>query len=669
MTLERGRSPARRGHIILRAKPPRREYARGTMKFRARPLLAAFALSLAAACGGAPAPSPITPVQGPAEPAVVGSAPMERGDLSPVPAPRGLIAVGRAMNVDQSLQQLSEWTGFPVSLQQLLQQKSAQLAQAIQLDAPVELALALDDRNPTKPDVRFVATVPLRSLEAAAAAAQDLGARLEREQPGIYRLVGSSKGMGDCRIASAVGQAPARLVCSDSQRSLEALLPYAVRGLPSEALPAHALQVEFRVRQLTQAYDSTLRQLRTAGIPMAMSEVPIDDPKFIRGLSDALNGVADELLTLSRELETVRLTADLDAQAGALDVSLTARLSGEGSYWVRTLLENAQQPSPPALFWKLPADAVMAGWGHGAKKTQTLPITKSISELSEGALQYYGISAKVRAQLTGLLDALSSLEGSSAWAYLPGPEGASPAKTKAPGPERGILVLGFSAGQPKVKAVGDRALQLWNDAALWADLKKKLGVRRAALPTAKARPTQGLAKATTYELSIPAQLIEGLDPSVKSVKYYVVLSGDGGEGWAALGFDEAYAVAQLKRLGAPGTATFATRPEARALSVAGGLGGGILNLGGLAQAIAQQPAVGPAGHELRELQRALAALPTHGEAPLLYDFTAERAGGVQLRWRLRIPKATLKDIGSLAAYLGGRVEGPPMPGAGATHPM
>src|SRR5690606_11612796 len=99
-----------------------------------------------------------------------------------------------------------------------------ELAKLIAIDAPVTGLVALHP-NVKKRDVVAAYSDGLRSIDEAKQLAEPK--QLTETSPGVWRIEESS-----CLLAALPAPMAARLVCSDSDRGLEALAPYMVRTMP-----------------------------------------------------------------------------------------------------------------------------------------------------------------------------------------------------------------------------------------------------------------------------------------------------------------------------------------------------------------------------------------------------------------------------------------------------
>ena len=286
-------------------------------------------LALLVACGGSGAAVQPGPQSGAdlADSSTPGAGRAEDElELQPVSAPEGLVVVGRWKNPGQTADTLMSWSNLPFDWRRLLQARHPELVAAAALDAPVEAAVALDPAGGAGdfPQPFAVVSLGLNSLDRAVEAIRGMGESVPKSGPGAYRIEG--QGRIACGMARALGPSPARLVCGPRHQDVDALLPYATRGLPRESLSGGDLHLELRVDPLRKRYGRELSQLRSLALPAAVRQLTLGNPQFDRAVADAVYGLADEGLALLDDLD--QLTIDLNATSGAGELDLLVGLEG-----------------------------------------------------------------------------------------------------------------------------------------------------------------------------------------------------------------------------------------------------------------------------------------------------------------------------------------------------
>src|SRR5688572_9998050 len=98
-------------------------------------------------------PEPVAPAPAPPRSVEIAA---DTPDLSPVPAPAGVFAVGRLTRALAVSDAILGWAGLPVDLRELFPERTRELDRAIAWEAPVEFALVLAQGSPRNPVQAFV---------------------------------------------------------------------------------------------------------------------------------------------------------------------------------------------------------------------------------------------------------------------------------------------------------------------------------------------------------------------------------------------------------------------------------------------------------------------------------------------------------------------------------
>jgi hypothetical protein len=620
----------------------------------------AFA-GVAASCGGA-APAPVQPPAPPPRTPVVIAAP----DLSPLPEPAELVALLRWKSPAASFESLRDWTGLPFGPKDLLDLISASdLADVLAYDAPVDAAAALDPKASALTDWAPFAAVAtgLKSLEEGRRLAETLGS-VKEIGPGVYRLrIGKSThrkaDKATCLIAAAAGPAPARLVCGNGDRDLDALAGYLTRTLPSKDLGPADLHIEMRFSPLVQRYGTLMNEGLHVGAALVPDRFGIGEPKFDRALHRAALGVVDELMALSGDLD--RMTIDAAMQPERTDFSVQIRMRDRQSWTAGSMTSMAKRSGPPpASFWRLPADATAAGFSVTNDPQRTTEIWHTVQELIDGYLLREKLPAADRAALTDLLSPSRAtgapVVGASSgldWALW---GVAEPTKS------RESIVNAMAACQrPKLLALAARLNAGDTDESPKA-AKPLVPIRCKAVA-----PAAGLPKGTLdFEITLfepsrddatttSGKKKKAAKPRPTEHKSHVLVASDASNTWIAFGADRAKLAAPLLAVvQTPANgATLARRDGLDALRAGSLVAGGFVTLemfvrmfGGMKEDFA---AAFSSGGGDSDLARALVSTPHRGKTPMVFSSSITDAGAIAWTGRFSLPKAFAEDLVVLGA--------------------
>jgi hypothetical protein len=605
-----------------------------------------IAVLLTLGCGKSSGPSPRDATTAPsAEVAVAEPAP----DLSPVPPPAELVAVGRIARPRTLVETLASWSGVPVRLTDVLPPEMRDLEHVIAWDAPLEVAAALDRKSTAKvPEPLFVASVGLVSIDKALELARDRGAGLTAMGPGIFRL--NVHEDVSCAIAASVGMAPARLVCGNEWPDVEELLPYATRGLPTRDLGAYDVNIELVAEPVRRRYAQEITQLRAmAGLALRMAS--LDDKRFDSALTDVAYGIADELKALANEVDRVQLTAKLDMTGKTLDVAetLVLRTAGLERSFVSQIIQDTGRRAtpPPDVFWELPAEANSAGYSVSGDPQRFVSIVKSLGELADAYLEHEKVAPSLRKRIRRLIEAYPSMVGSGAFAN-------GPAAVKSP-----LTSMGWSVGVANqradvITATLSDVVGLLQDRELAKGLKKWFEVDPKILPKGRTQAVRvkGFpARGTSYTFDFPAAFVKRLseiDPKrsgaaaepVKAVSFTIIVVPDGERSYVAYGTEAKQLTTLLEGVRAGTQKKLADRTELAALRQGRSVWGGFWTLEALVQYM--QDTLGDRGQQM------LARAPNHGRSPWLVRFDiSEQASSLVLTGVAKIPRGAFQDAGSV----------------------
>ena len=205
-----------------------------------------------------------------------------------------------------------------------------------------------------------------------------------------------------CILRGAAGAAPARFVCGNREREVNALSAFMAHTLPTRDLGTSDVHVEIHVAPAMQLYGTLLTGLLRTGTIASRSKLEIGEPAFDRAIDAAASGVSEELIAFANDLDT--LTIDSSVLPDQANAKMVMRMKGQQSWTVGTLASAATRAAaPPPMFWHLPASASMAGYQYPADAHRFDAIRHTLSDLLDGWLAHEGISVADRAPLTTIL--------------------------------------------------------------------------------------------------------------------------------------------------------------------------------------------------------------------------------------------------------------------------
>ena len=400
-----------------------------------------------------------------------------------------------------------------------------------------------------------------------------------------------------CALAPAFGPAAARLVCADSDPSLDQLLPFLTRTAPRAS---YGTDVHLETR--TEAFKTSLEALKQL-MPMALSGLPqaASSPSVFA----LLDAVSTDVAQLSGDVK--KWTIDATATDAGLKVHSVIALQSARSLVSEALVAHPERADePPAIFFKLPADSDSAFYSRaGDPALYDHPIKLLTAALSDLAIAG-GVNAKdARAATSAIGDvlALSSTQSVSAhgvdsdevkralsdWKAVEKTDSArkEQALFELVQARIGWWVTARSVPAAKVNATFKEALaasQRPSFTRMWASTFKgvpfpkwKIGnaVKGAPVGTVHysieipsfaklldgssdmARPSKLAAKGKKPAAPVMKKPVERV---FKPLPFHVVVVADGDQTWFGMGCDEDIALQHLKVSLAGGSSTLASRP-------------------------------------------------------------------------------------------------------------
>ena len=563
----------------------------------------------------------------------------EAPDLSAVTRPAEVVVVGRIARPRLLAETLTKWSLLPLRVEDLLPEQARVLSRAVLWEAPVEMLVALDPFGEGKlPQPLIIGSVGLKSLDEALSAADAMQLPTRKLAPGVFH-VGDFPN-ASCAVAMSLGTAPARLICGRGTKDVDALLPYATRGLPNEPQTGADFELTLDAKPLQARYGHDVTALRLfAGV--AQRELALDSPQFDRALQDALYGGIDEVINLFDDLDQLRLEARLDSGRNLLTGSAELRLKGDSS-WTAGTIAATKAVALPTTLPRLPPEATLAGYNTALPAERYAAITRILGELAEGALQHQKLPESVSKRARHLLDTcFSKLPESFAFA-------ASPSQKDSIGYQHVDTML-TRLSEPAARTLAiyddyfgllkDPAVKRWAKAKFQADEKlwPKLSKKPLKLPGFKT-------PATLFELTIDmkaiaatsdklAKTLENMLPPADSkqlTRINIVVQPDGAFTYVLTGDDpkEMARVMAEHRKSEPG-ALFATPARNDQLVAAG-----FVTLAYVARAVERRTTK-------PEIGRAVASAPNRGQTPIPFSTTV---GTGSARVDVELPAALFGDV-------------------------
>jgi len=361
------------------------------------------------ACGGAPKTKPLS-----ADSAKVPTASRVDVAEAPVPAPAGLIAVGRARDYRQwvKLEQASPVVAY--LKKKLVEEQGDALLEDLDLTQPVEFIAAFDrnfqrtpDKRPAlKPEAEEHAETEgdARNEEAPEARVDSIedhflaafSLPLTRYAPESYERLGFKRWTsqayerGNCLVTPALGGAKARLICGDAPDVTFHLYRYLARGLPLEPLSPAPLFVELRPKPLRELWGPA-REASLSALH-ALAENGGNSSRLIEAMT--LN-VVKEADAWVASAETLRFEAGPN-ERGEFQAKVSLALGSPQPWLVESSLESAAKiHGAPSAFSNLPKDVGAAWYGYGMPAERIEALQWPLVNLAKVAFQEFGPGSRL----------------------------------------------------------------------------------------------------------------------------------------------------------------------------------------------------------------------------------------------------------------------------------
>jgi hypothetical protein len=337
------------------------------------------------ACGAAP-PPPSEPV------AVIGPVQESKPavqEAGPVQEPPALILAARWKGPVRDAERTLEALGMPMPLADMFIVATDPDAKNLDFEGSVDAAMSLDPASTdTEPKVYWAISFPLHSFSAQVDFEEKEGKHVFAVRPGVVR---AEKGnVADCEIARAPGapdDGPARMVCGQGARDLDALGDWLERGLGATPPRNDDLVVSVRARPLQDRYLTPLRaQAATLGdqARAALSAQNVTDPDLVA----APGTVLDDGIQFLQDIDGMVLRVSLGSAPPGLTVGGALRFGGNRAWLTRVLVDaNDKAGPPPPMFWQVPRDAYSASWGRRGDPRLFDPVTRTLHKALTLALE------------------------------------------------------------------------------------------------------------------------------------------------------------------------------------------------------------------------------------------------------------------------------------------
>ena len=599
------------------------------------------ALLLASACAAPVAPPKAQPVSRAAPVARQPTAP--EPELGPVSEPSSVVLVARVAPSDPELVSLPlALASVLVAPWRLVGLEGLPISELLAPDVPTDIVVsvpsveALLARGPD-----LVVSVGLSSLDGALGAlrAREADTRVERRARGVYGIGANEAGAPSCWLMASVGAAPARMVCGSSSAALEALAPYAARGMPTRDLGRAPFSVLAFPARVSARLESSAKYLapvlvRALGNGPALLDAALSDV-----VGDALDGLGD--------VETLRMTYGPEGEGTLLRVEADVR--GHASWLSRTLASYAARgDGARELFFREPADSEFAWFSAGPDSARTEEARGAVVQWMKKAF-----GPGVQSETLGLV--ARTFLPSAPYVYAQG-DGYGKDATHRPGGRAlwektlstyGWHVMGYDEPIEDFLVKLEAGMKAYDSGDLHDLAYRELPFLCEGLGKITKRPAtaKGLPKGSVrYDLGLPGKFFDdcvrryGKGPGAPKEALIVVAVPDGPRTWIGLGLESSGLETRLAGLVAQSpSAGLAASADLETLRADGVKIGGFTTLGGiggLLRFITMQ--------EQWDWSRSrLTALPNHGTTRMPFSVAVK---GSNATLAVRFPRSALQDI-------------------------
>lgn len=338
--------------------------------------------------------------------------------------------MARLRNLRDTLQAAERMARLPMSVENKLREKlKEEGADFFRFDAAADLVIVLDPSS-TDSEPKFIGaiSIPLADIEQARAAFERDGHEVSPLIPGVYRTVFEDKDAeksvepeseseqddqdiepelpdrSHCDLAVSVGDAPARLVCSDDVSDLNALRPWMTRGMPSMSLTEADLYAEVRFAPLRDRYLPVARAQVPSMDLLAKawleSELGIREPRLL-----AVPGqLMEEGMAIVDDLDRLSMIVDLDANASEMAIKAKVSFRGKTAWLTKVNTDANDEAGPaPEMFWRLPRDADSATYARSADPDLYEGVRETLRLLTSHLLTQTPLSAGSKSAIEGFV--------------------------------------------------------------------------------------------------------------------------------------------------------------------------------------------------------------------------------------------------------------------------
>jgi hypothetical protein len=572
-------------------------------------------------------------------------------DLSAVTAPEDLVFVARWNSPALTVDTLLAWTNLPLDWRNLMDRtlpaKAKGAANTVfALDAPVDLVVTLGARPMAEPEPLAVLTVGLQSVEAGVQFAEAMGEQVEDLGRGVFAV--GDGGELECVIAPATGPAAARLVCSDDESAVDALLPYVTRGLTQETLSDSDLHMELRMEPIRKSYGPLLRQAAELQIPFLLRELSLDDPAFDRSLENAMRGITTELVALVEDVERVTLDCELAEQTQHLDLRFAAEFRGTKS-WIAQGVAAAPSRAriAPPQYWALPA-VPAASYSAPPDVDRAQPIREATADLVDGLLSHQKLPAGLRKDVRYLLESTGTSRAVRLMVQGPVPGAAENARRSeiaevlnALDRQWGWQAVGYIDDPPaEFFKYFDTLVKVGGDPAIAGVIRNHFpNVKPNELPKFQSKRlyAANLAGSKQYDLVLPLQA--WTDGATEDTKLVFVVMPHGKNTWVGSSLDEKVLLAQMAKLAQPGP-TLQDRQGLDELKKREHFSAGFFTT----RHVLESLLTGSLEMKPADANRIFVAMPHQGETPIVSAVDHVDQNGPRFELTVSAPKDVVQDL-------------------------
>jgi hypothetical protein len=604
-------------------------------------------------------------------------------DVSPVPEPKDVLVVGRWSRPAKGIEEMLAAFGVPLSMEKILQNAAIDEVRLIDTEASIDVAVALDPESTDEEPKLFAAmSIPVKSFDETRLGFEKDGS-VARLAPGVARLESKKKEKVVCDLAVAAGDAPARVVCGDQAKAVDALRPWLTRTLPRTAPALGELDVSVRAAPLRARYIAPLRAKATTLADDARADLQkknIRDPDLLAAPSVVL----DEGLRFLEDLDAVDVRVSFTKSPPELVAGGVLHFASKSAWLTRVITDaNDKAGPPPPIFWRAPRDATSATWGRGNDPRLYDGVRRVIRKALVEVLSSAPLPDADKGALIGFVDGVPLSSG--AWVTSQG-LGKGKAAVKAASPKDPIdfkqiatAAIGWTVVGVEAPAAGyvawakqgvdvyARALRIARDFAKGANVKTKDLHTLDVMPRVQvATSPPGWPKGTVaFDVSVSSELPalflpkkKGAEepkkaPTVKgAITIRLAIVPDGDRTWIGLSADPDDLKKRMNGVmpGAPEQGTLAAREGLEPLRAAGQTWGGFFSAGELLER-ALEALDREKPENAADAHTAMAVLPNRGRTPVLFVGKASGGDRPSNTAEVRLEAGTLADIAALAGFL------------------